>query len=608
MVQYTYRDPEPEIWRFKEECRKQLCYFSNVYFDNCDVNNEYKIYEGEHWRYSTMDKPFSGLHMCIGSVAYPIDWDNLPIDEIDFPVALKFGIGDVDIIQTREDVKYTPKTKDAILAKIKELRKEFKTLWEKQDFEVDDLKEYLTDYSKRTSKYVVNENISFYLDKLIPTSNLKSFVFKPFKDFPPEFKLPSYPLFEYKIERKVTDDGRLRKCTAYGNDMILTIDEKTVYRTGPGKTAPKKNRYIAEEIEGGEFYFIKPDKEEVNLKIYKQKLNLHKIKKRKWRKIILTYQATMKKYIEDNTESYKDITVDKAWLESLKPRVSNKLAAGKILTKRLNYQRLRSNSYGKELCYKREEIELKDIKNKCIVIEESSDDQEKLKALSSTLATSFLKINWDDIKRYNKPEYKEVYQNNLRVYTTAKTNVKHFQNIKNIWTVEQIMSKECKPFLKTMSLIHLQQIDGVYEKYFDRDRYDAKDWRQIYTPLGDALERLYQLEYQYTTTELWWLKRNAYPVALEKGLFDYDLIKDAEFIDNYFKELDLIQKLDTGVKFPVTDIAKYIYNHNKAVKNPKRFKKINIHFYVNFNEEEKRWLEPNKEETEFINFKTEEVA
>lgn len=66
---------------------------------------------------NTMYTPFSSMHISLGSVAYPIDWDNLGIEEISLDIALKFNIGELDIIQTREDVKYTPRTKEAILEK-----------------------------------------------------------------------------------------------------------------------------------------------------------------------------------------------------------------------------------------------------------------------------------------------------------------------------------------------------------------------------------------------------------------------------------------------------------------------------------------------------------
>jgi len=104
--------------RFREECEKQLAYFDNVYFDGCNLDNDYRILKGENWLCNTANKPFGGLHMCLGKVAYPIDWDILGAEKIHFEVALKFEIGELDIIQTREDVKYTPRTKKAILDKI----------------------------------------------------------------------------------------------------------------------------------------------------------------------------------------------------------------------------------------------------------------------------------------------------------------------------------------------------------------------------------------------------------------------------------------------------------------------------------------------------------
>jgi hypothetical protein len=133
-----------EDYRFKEECKKQLAYFDNVYFDGCGVENDYKILRGTHWIHNDSTDPFDGMHMCLGKVAYPIDWDNLSCDKVGFPVALKFEIGELDIIQTREDVKYTPRTKKAILDKIEAVKEEWKKRWEDNNIlDTDDFIHYV---------------------------------------------------------------------------------------------------------------------------------------------------------------------------------------------------------------------------------------------------------------------------------------------------------------------------------------------------------------------------------------------------------------------------------------------------------------------------------
>src|SRR5690606_4255915 len=107
--------------KFLNEAHNQLYYFDNVVFDLEEIeaiyNNssyynsighsikevirylkkDYYIIEGDHFKIRT-DVGYNELHLTIGSVRYPIDWQNLGISRINFPVALKFEIGDLSVI------------------------------------------------------------------------------------------------------------------------------------------------------------------------------------------------------------------------------------------------------------------------------------------------------------------------------------------------------------------------------------------------------------------------------------------------------------------------------------------------------------------------------
>ena len=123
------------------------------------------------------------MHISLGSVAYPIDWDNLGIKEIALDVALKFNIGELDIIQTREDVKYTPRTKEAILEKIKLVQQEFIDRWNSQDFELEDIKKYQKLINNKYYRLVF-ENIEFNLNWLLEDcSTLKYYIYKSLKNY-----------------------------------------------------------------------------------------------------------------------------------------------------------------------------------------------------------------------------------------------------------------------------------------------------------------------------------------------------------------------------------------------------------------------------------------
>lgn len=131
--------------KFVDECKKQLAYFDNVYINISDIvksvysfsfNNDYKITEGNHFKIKDINNPYQGLHLCLGKVAYPIDWNNLGISSNRFSslnLALKFEIGELPITFTREDIKYTEESIKTVKNKIKLLMEELVDLYNDQD-------------------------------------------------------------------------------------------------------------------------------------------------------------------------------------------------------------------------------------------------------------------------------------------------------------------------------------------------------------------------------------------------------------------------------------------------------------------------------------------
>jgi len=159
-----YIKNEEDLRKFLSESFEQLHYFTNVVIDLEDIKllyvnqcysvgrsilneitrleQDYNLIEGEHFVYRTNTK-FNDLHLSIGGVYYPIDWNNINSNRITTPVALKFEIGELDVIQTREDVRYTDKVVKAIEDKIKLLQTEFVELYNKNAEEGYELKSFV---------------------------------------------------------------------------------------------------------------------------------------------------------------------------------------------------------------------------------------------------------------------------------------------------------------------------------------------------------------------------------------------------------------------------------------------------------------------------------
>jgi len=125
------------------QLKQQLAYFDNVIFNhNIPLENEYIIYENDVYKFRN-DVQIQGgnLHIALGKVNYPLDLSQLDINynelhpllpilpnhginkTLELPIGLKFKITDLDITPSRENVRYTEKTKKSIIEKLKLLFK-----------------------------------------------------------------------------------------------------------------------------------------------------------------------------------------------------------------------------------------------------------------------------------------------------------------------------------------------------------------------------------------------------------------------------------------------------------------------------------------------------
>ena len=144
-----------DIEKFEREMVRQLYYFENVVFEgfekinsDCeviksDLTNEYQIVRGKNFLFRG-DKYQDYMHICLGKVAYPIDYDILGISRSDYriPIALRLEIGDINVNVSREAIDYSEGTIKMLLKKLEEAKDEIKSLLAKQYLDVVTLEEY----------------------------------------------------------------------------------------------------------------------------------------------------------------------------------------------------------------------------------------------------------------------------------------------------------------------------------------------------------------------------------------------------------------------------------------------------------------------------------
>ena len=120
---------DKDLRTFKKSIEQQLLYFDGLRYINVDEGlgahiNSVKIdYEDDDLivALGLNDTEIDDdLHCVVGRVRYPLDFKQLDgIDEDRAPASLKFAIGEIDLVPSRENIRYTDRTKDAIKAKFK---------------------------------------------------------------------------------------------------------------------------------------------------------------------------------------------------------------------------------------------------------------------------------------------------------------------------------------------------------------------------------------------------------------------------------------------------------------------------------------------------------
>ena len=149
----SYRD----IKNFVKAINGQLSYFIGLEFINVEEGSGRKLtmsqidYEDDDvaisvnpkaTRYETDD-----IHLMVGRVRYPLNQDfvesQINWKTSNIPAALKFEVGELDLVPSREAIRYTDKTKEAIKTKILNVQKTMKDVCEKELANCTDVIEWL---------------------------------------------------------------------------------------------------------------------------------------------------------------------------------------------------------------------------------------------------------------------------------------------------------------------------------------------------------------------------------------------------------------------------------------------------------------------------------
>jgi len=145
----TVRVPikKSDIQLFSSKINHQLKYFTDVYVVGFPgVVNEYSIKKFNTFQIREdlfVASPYVKLHVTLGKVTYPINWSVIDEPEITVNAALTFDIGELDVVFSREELKYTEKTKRALKEKLTAFKEEFSGFFRKAQLEETNLRKVI---------------------------------------------------------------------------------------------------------------------------------------------------------------------------------------------------------------------------------------------------------------------------------------------------------------------------------------------------------------------------------------------------------------------------------------------------------------------------------
>jgi hypothetical protein len=604
-----YIKSQMDVIRFRQECSKQLAYFDNVYFNQgVEIANDYTILQGENWIKSSNGNPFSGLHLCLGKVAYPIDWDQLNRERLTADLALKFEIGELDVIPTREDVKYNPKTKAAINAKIDALREEVSNKWENEKaYIITNIQEY---YSKKGTypsvqyKSSVDGGWSFSLDlrSVLGNQQFALWQFKPFADV----GLTTVPSLDkltagFYISSQLTGAG-LRKLD-YEPNLINILEKKnykfnycTPYRIRDNHT-PKKSKYIREELEGSNIPLVR--KRKVSLRGYRKMLSLKWDEKHLWRDQIKVAQKIALQYMLSKTISYDNVVIDPEWLKSQRATRKQIDKRKFLMTKYSQYL----NRWEKTRLMKGDV----DSANGKLFVAGVESQKEELKIIGNFFHKMHPNVLVMDGERNT---------GYLHVGFVAPTNLKYLEDVPNLITVGNFHSS--RPFKRAMTAYHVRTMPEYELALKVLDQYSPELWDHVYdkanTLMGEAYLYMKKNGIYSKKEDLkeGTIIQSGYEYVKELDAFDTDFMEKLDLINEYISNIPMLETtLDYYGKHTVSDktkidhekvaieIVKAIVMHNCYMPKKQR-KRINAYYYALFNSNELSWM--SKEDKQLIEY------
>ena len=556
--------------RFIDSIETQLAYFDNVVFEGgasgTKVTNDFTIYRGNHIIYRP-DSPFDKMHICLGTVYYPLDYDVMGIREgyhnsrtesrsgHHTPIGLYFPLEDqkempIKVVWNRESIEYNSKTKESIQSKLEKAKEELQDLYDQQYNDISTIKEWYEYVAADSGDHIiVNDDVK------IPITN--DLVEEP-DIMPPGFenffeKTPRKPFYMLEFHRKVKDgyiDQKANK-TNVRNTFENPDSYGPLYITDHTFTT-KKNKWISSEIkpDGSSNFIIlriknlpsnlgdpeERDKIESRFKSYFMEGRRPDDPTKVQLEAMLEFEAQAAQVFRDKYRNYDDISVS----DSFKPRKhGNKTSSNKgtyvsydpdekFPLKESSLKSDHNDGYGwNRERWKYERLETLD-KRGTLVIYGYRDDSDKLEKAMELFA---------NISKF-ADRYNNFHSNKLQIVKIAKSREDMFASLSGSYHIDEFWDSDHVVFKRVVTAFELRgnmpdrKLIRKWKKYVPHAR-------KIYGRLND-LKSTYS--FSYSNYHSW---MDGF-LEDKKHLIDKSALRDLERIKGYILKYPVLTWLERG--------------------------------------------------------------
>jgi hypothetical protein len=337
-----------DAYSFAYTIKHTIPYFRNVKLDvNWSAAGFHEAYEPEPiLTYKVKDKPlfkvtnqcsYGQMHVVLGQVHYPINWNTLGLAPIWSPVAVHIGLDEgIDVTPNRSEILYTEATKKKLVNKIQDVCKYITKLYE-QDAkkEYDDMGEWLRAFKQAQKQNKVHYTFTYgdttypmdINDIIIAANSSKSYpTLKGFFEGYPYKNLHLSKLYAgFNHIATINSEGK-RKTSNLSATSVLSQDDLSSVLLLQGSWSRNKNTYLASGTNVYEYDIVRK-KVLIDSDIAKI-LGVSDDSS----DLTAKYIADFKKFtnfIETQLTTYEGIDVDAAWLADYRKQKKKLLQDGK---------------------------------------------------------------------------------------------------------------------------------------------------------------------------------------------------------------------------------------------------------------------------------------